>query len=103
MWFIRFWRFGVCFSSPLSRRLAISRRNTPDLQPGSRNLAFLLLQRSAGSVSRIRFTSCGGVKTSSLLRLAMQVRTSGLYLVADTRDLHEINGRILPFRCRYEQ
>ena len=65
-------------------------------------MAFLLLHRSAGSTSRIRFASCGGVKTSSLLRLAMQVRTSGLYLVADTSDLHEMNRRKLPFRCRYE-
>src|SRR5579864_4404182 len=34
------------------------------------NLAFLSLQSSAGSMSSIRLASCGGVKTSSLLRFA---------------------------------
>src|SRR5690348_10985053 len=98
MWSTRLWRLGICFSRPLSRRLTISRRNTPDLHPGSRNLIFLLLHRSAGRISRIRFTICGGVKISSLLRLAMQLKTSGLKLFSGTGDLQEMDWGIFPYR-----
>src|ERR1700726_340368 len=98
MWSNRFWRFAMYFSNPLSRRLTISRRNTPDLQPGSRKVLFLSLQRSPRSTSRIWFTSCGGVKTSSLLRFAMQLRTSGLKLISDTGDLHVMDRGIFPYR-----
>jgi len=65
-------------ASPTSSRLAISRRKTPDLQPGSRKVALGSLQSDAGRRSRISFASFGGVKTSSLLRFARQVSTSGL-------------------------
>src|SRR5580704_6619340 len=98
MWSSRFWRFAMYFSILLSRRLTISRRNTPDLQPGSRKVVFLSLQRSAGSTSRIWFTSCGGVKTSSLLRFAMQLKTSGLKLFSGTGDLQEMDGGMFPYR-----
>ena len=36
-------------------------------------------QISGGSISKTSFASSGGVKTSSLLRFARQVKTSGLY------------------------
>ena len=65
----------------------ISRRNTPDLVKGSRNVTVGSAQMSApslsaahasASVSSIRLANSGGVKTSSLERFAMQVSTSGL-------------------------
>jgi hypothetical protein len=72
---------------PLVRRPTISRRNTPDLVHGSRNLTFLSTQmfapplsaaHSSASVSSIRLASSGGVNTSSFERFAMHVSTSGL-------------------------
>src|SRR5262249_18501665 len=78
---------GISSARPLVRRLVISRRNTPDLVNGSRNLTLLSAQRSAplllsaqasATVSSIRLANSGGVNTSSLERLAMQVKTSGL-------------------------
>ena len=66
---------------PSISRLAISRRNTPDLQAGSRNVALLSCHSSSGSISSIRFATSGGVNTSSLDRFARQVRTSGLYIL----------------------
>src|SRR5258708_16686092 len=78
MWLSLSWRSGIWDSSPDSRRLAISRRNTPDLEAGSRKRAFLSDQSAAGSRSSILFARLGGVKTSSLLRFARQFKTSGL-------------------------
>jgi hypothetical protein len=59
-------------------KVAISRRKTPDLQTGSRNLVSLFVKSSGGNKSKIRLASAGGVKTSSLLKFAKQVKTSGL-------------------------
>ena len=72
---------------PFVRRLVISRRNTPDFVNGSRNLTELSAQsslrhclpprpRQECQVSRL--ANSGGVNTSSLERLAMQVKMSGL-------------------------
>ena len=69
---------GDLLLQPPSSRLAISRRNTPDLQPGSRKRGILIAPEFCGQQVQNLITSCGGVKTSSLLRLARQVRTSGL-------------------------
>ena len=52
--------------------------SVPVLLTGSRKRASGLLHNSAGSISSILFTTAGGVKTSSLLKLARQVSTSGL-------------------------
>src|ERR1035441_8234751 len=89
MWFTRFSRFGISFSSPLVRRRVISRRNTPDFVQGSRNFTVLSAQifappllaaHASASVSSIRLANSGGVNTSSLERFAMHVNTSGLRL-----------------------
>ena len=50
---------------PSRSRLAISRRNTPDLQAGSRNLVFGSLNSSCGSISSMAFATSGGVNTSA--------------------------------------
>jgi hypothetical protein len=78
MWLIRFCLSGILVSKPCISRFAISRKNTPLLETGSKNLAFGFLQSSAGSKSKISFTKLGGVNTSSLLKLARQDSTSGL-------------------------
>lgn len=49
MWFALFCSLGIRSSNPAMSRLAISRRNTPDLQTGSRNRASSSLQIVAGS------------------------------------------------------
>lgn len=82
-WFWKIWLMRCCLSGiwgskPAIKRLAISHRNTPDLQTGSRNVAFLSRQSSSGKLSKIWLAKLGGVNTSSLLRLARQVNTSGL-------------------------
>ena len=68
-------------------RLTISRRKTPDLAHGSKNVRSLFDQmfspefdcaQAASKESSIWFANSGGVKTSSLDKFAMQVRTSGL-------------------------
>ena len=65
----------------------ISRRNTPDLVNGSRNVTSgsaqmfapsLAAAHASASVSSIRLANSGGVKTSSFERFAMHVSTSGL-------------------------
>ena len=64
-------RSGISAASPLVRRLAISRRNTPDFVNGSRNLTELSHQmfapllpaaQASASVSSIRLANSGGVK-----------------------------------------
>ena len=79
MWSMRSCKSGNSSASPSISRLAISRRNTPDLQAGSRKVTLLSCQMSSGSISSIWLATSGGVNTSSLLRFARQVRTSGLY------------------------
>jgi len=65
----------------------ISRRNTPDFVNGSRNLTEpsaqssappLLAAQAVARASSIRLANSGGVNTSSLERLAMHVKMSGL-------------------------
>ena len=77
MWSMRSWRFGICVSRPFSSLFAISLRNTPDLENGSRNLLLGLVNNSCGSRSSILLAMFGGVKTSSLLRFARQFSISG--------------------------
>ncbi len=69
---------GIWVSKPLSRRLAISRKNTPLFDTGSKKVALGFRQSAAGSKSSISLANPGGVNTSSLLRFAKQERTSGL-------------------------
>ncbi len=69
---------GISASKPIIKRLAISRKNTPDLLTGSRKVVDLSLNNATGSISKISPTNLGGVKTSSLLKLARQDKTSGL-------------------------
>jgi hypothetical protein len=78
MWLIRSCLLGICFSKPCISRFAISRKNTPLFETGSKNLALGLLHNSIGSKSKMSFTKLGGVNTSSLLKLARQESTSGL-------------------------
>ena len=82
----RFSKSGIFFSSPLVSLVVISLKKTPDLVHGSRNLMFssshifaplLSSAHACVSVSKILFASSGGVKTSSLERLAMHVSTAG--------------------------
>ena len=87
MWLTRSSRLGMPAAKPLVRRLVTSRRNTPDLVHGSRNLTALSAQmfapplsaaHASASVSSIRLANSGGVNTSSFERFAMNVSTSGL-------------------------
>ena len=74
IWSILFWSFGIFFSSPVLSLFTISLKNTPVLQVGSRNFAFSSIQISLGRISNNLLTVEGGVKTSSLLRLAKQFK-----------------------------
>src|SRR5690606_7750458 len=76
--FIRFCLSGISLSKPIISRLAISRRKIPVLQAGSRKVMFLSRHISSGNKSSIWLAMLGGVNTSSLLRLARQLNTSGL-------------------------
>ncbi|MEG9429990.1 MAG: hypothetical protein VZQ61_03595 [Christensenellaceae bacterium] len=69
---------GNCGSNPFISLLAISLKNTPVLQAGSKNVVSGFLKSSCGKRSSIWFTISGGVKTSSLERFARQLKTSGL-------------------------
>jgi hypothetical protein len=71
----------IACSNPVINRLAISRKKTPDLQAGSRKVVLGLLNSSCGSKSNILFATSGGVKTSSLERLAKHSKMSGLYVL----------------------
>ncbi|MCM1533585.1 MAG: hypothetical protein NC099_02920 [Corallococcus sp.] len=53
MWFNRSCKSGITFSSPLISRFAISRKNTPDLHAGSKNVVSGLSNNSCGNISSI--------------------------------------------------
>lgn len=80
-------RSGILPAKPPVKRVVISRRKTPDLVQGSRNLTELSVQMFAPrlsaahasvSESSILLANSGGVNTSSLERFAMHDSTSGL-------------------------
>ena len=69
---------GILSARPSISLFAISRKKTPLLHAGSKNLASGSVKSSCGNKSSIAFATSGGVKTSSLLRFARQDKTSGL-------------------------
>ena len=79
---MRFCKSGICTSSPLISLFAISRKKTPDLHEGSRNVVSGLLKSSCGSISSIALATSGGVKTSSFDKFARQDNTSGVYTLS---------------------
>ena len=66
------------FFKPSFNLDAISRKKTPVLEPGSKNLASLFYHIESGNKSKILFARTGDVKTSSLLKFEIQSRISGL-------------------------
>ena len=63
---------------PFINLFVISLRKTPDLVTGSRKVVSFEWNNSWGNKSSILLTNSGDVKTSSLLKLARQDKTSGL-------------------------
>src|SRR5680860_224287 len=118
MWSTRSWMSGISSFKPSVRREVISRRNTPDLVNGSRNLRSLFAQMLAPSFATayasatrlsISLANAGGVNTSSFERFAMQVRTSGFRLRrlnatcsltrgTSSRDVRQGQGAVVPGR-----
>ena len=118
MWSTRSSRSGISSASPSTRRVVISRRNTPDLVNGSRNVTSMVGPDARAVVvgvptrrarrSSIWFANSGGVKTSSFDRLAMHVSTSGLRLRrlkatcsrhrCTAGDLGDRQGTVVPSR-----